>query len=300
MKRRAAQGIFGYADIADDWSEAYAGWWERRHGFAIKKEWLVFTTGVVPAISSAVRKLTTPGENVLVQTPVYNIFFNSIRNNGRNVVENRLAYHDGQYRMDFADLEKKLSDPQTSLMILCNPQNPSGNIWSREELGRIGDLCAANHVRVISDEIHCDLTEPGYSYIPFASVSPVCARLSITCMAPTKAFNLAGLQTAAVMAPDEELRHKIWRALNTDEVAEPNVFAAEAAAAAFSQGEGWLDGLREYLWENRRQAERYIKEHIPHLMPVSSHATYLMWLDGSRILPDPSGLCRFLRSRTGL
>lgn len=212
----------------------------------------MFCTGVVPAISSAVRKLTTAGENVLVQTPVYNIFFHSIRNNGRNVVENRLLYENESYRIDWRDLETKLKDPQTTMMILCNPHNPTGTIWTREELGRIGELCAANHVTVISDEIHCDLTEPGYQYIPFASVSEECAGNSVTCIAPTKAFNLAGLQTAAVVVPDETLRHKMDRALNTDEVAEPNAFAVDAAIAAFTRGEAWLDALRCYLAENRK------------------------------------------------
>lgn len=223
-----------------------------RHDFKMEKEWLVFCTGVVLAVSSIIRKLTTVGENVLVQTPVYNIFFTSIRNNGRNVIENRLIYDKANYRIDWEDLERKLKNPQTTIMILCNPHNPTGTIWTREELRRIGELCVANHVTVISDEIHCDITEPGYDYIPFAAVSEICAQNSITCIAPTKAFNLAGLQTAVVAVPDEALRQKVDRALNTDEVSEPNAFAIDAAAAAFTEGDRWLDALREYLAENRR------------------------------------------------
>ena len=238
LKRRAERGIFGYTIVPDEWRTAITGWWERRHGFAMEKDWLMFCTGVVPSISSAVRKLTTAGENVLVQTPVYNIFFHSIRNNGRNVVENRLLYENESYRIDWRDLETKLKDPQTTMMILCNPHNPTGTIWTREELGRIGELCAANHVTVISDEIHCDLTEPGYQYIPFASVSKECAGNSVTCIAPTKAFNLAGLQTAAVVVPDETLRHKMDRALNTDEVAEPNAFAVGCRYCCLYPGRG--------------------------------------------------------------
>lgn len=300
LKRRAEHGIFGYTVVPDVWREAITGWWERRHGFVMEKEWLVFTTGVVPAISSAVRKLTAVGENVLVQTPVYNIFFNSIRNNGRNVLENRLLYKAGTYQIDWEDLERKLSEPQTTLMILCNPHNPIGSIWTREELGRIGELCAANHVRVISDEIHCDLTDPGYEYIPFASVSEVCAQNSVTCIAPTKAFNLAGLQTAAVMVPGEELRHKMERALNTDEVAEPNAFAIEAAIAAFTKGDGWLDALRGYLADNKETVRNFLKTEAPDVSVVPSHATYLLWLDCRKIIGDVSELCRYLRRETGL
>lgn len=300
LKKRVEHGIFGYTIVPDAWREAVAGWWERRHGFKMEKDWLVFCTGVVPAISSAVRKLTAVGENVLVQTPVYNIFFNSIRNNGRNVVENRLSYDGVNYRIDWGDLEKKLSDPQTTLMILCNPQNPAGCIWTREELGRIGELCARNHVRVISDEIHCDLTEPGYEYVPFASVSEACAQNSITCIAPTKAFNLAGLQTAAVVVPNADLRHKIERALNTDEVAEPNAFAIDAAIAAFTQGDEWLDSLRVYLAENRRLVGEFLEKELPNLALVPTHATYLLWLDCHRVIGDAVELCRYLRSETGL
>ena len=300
LKKRAEHGIFGYTTVPEAWREAVAGWWQRRHNFEMDRDWLVFCTGVVPAVSSAVRKLTTAGEAVLVQPPVYNIFYNSICNNGRRVIENRLLYDGKSYRIDWKDLENKLKDPQTALMILCNPQNPTGSIWSREELGRIGELCAANHVTVISDEIHCDLTEPGYDYIPFASVSEECAQNSITCIAPTKAFNLAGLQTAAVAVPNEYLRHKKERALNNDEVAEPNAFAIDAAIAAFTQGEEWLDDLRNYLAENRRIVRSFLERELPNVSLVQSHATYLLWLDCTRVLGDAAELCRYLRRETGL
>lgn len=300
LKKRAAHGIFGYTVVPDAWKEAVSGWWERRHGFKMEQDWLIFCTGVVPAISSAVRKLTTVGENVLVQTPVYNIFFNSIRSNGRNIVENRLRYRDGAYEIDWEDLENKLKDPQTTLMILCNPHNPTGSIWTREELARIGELCADNHVLVLSDEIHCDLTEPGYEYTPFASVSEICAQNSVTCIAPTKAFNLAGLQTAAVAVPNEMVRHKMDRALNTDEVAEPNAFAIDAAIAAFTKGDAWLDELREYLAGNRKLAQDFLEQELPNVRLVPSHATYLLWLDCSHVIGDALELSRFLRKETGL
>ena len=259
----------------------------------------MFVTGVVPAISSAVRKLTTPNENVLIQTPVYNIFYNSILNNGCRVQESPLICRDGAYQMDFEDLDAKMADPQTNLMILCNPQNPVGRIWTREELARVGELAQKHHVTVLSDEIHCDLTEPGRAYVPFASVSETCRRISISCLAPTKAFNLAGLQTAAISAPDPFLRHKIRRAINTDEVAEPNAFACGAAIAAFTRGGPWLDELREYLWENRRLAEAFIRERLPECRAVKAEATYLLWLDVSAFGSGKTVAGR-LRTKTGL
>lgn len=297
---RARHGVFGYTLITDEWYQAYQNWWRKRHNFEIEKDWLIFCTGVVPAISSIVRKMTTVGENVAVMTPVYNIFFNSILNNGRNVLESRLIYKDGVYEIDFTDLEKKLANPQTSMLILCNPHNPIGKIWGKETLGRIGELCRKYHVLVLSDEIHCDITAPNREYIPFASVSEVCRENSITCMAPTKSFNLAGIQTAAVMIPNENIRHKVDRGLNTDEVAEPNVFAAIAPVAAFGQGEQWLDELRNYLWENRKFAQEFTEKEIPDVKAVKGEATYLLWIDCKGILGDTSKLCQFIREDSGL
>lgn len=299
ITERATQGVFGYTVVTDEWYQSYQTWWKKRHDFEIRKEWLIFCTGVVPAISSIVRKVTTVGENVVVLTPVYNIFFNSILNNGRNVLESRLKYDGSRYRIDLDDLEEKLSDPQTTLFILCNPHNPVGKIWERETLERIGDLCSKHHVLVLSDEIHCDITEPGWEYTPFASVSENCRTNSITCVAPTKAFNLAGLQTAAVIVPDDHLRYKVSRGLNTDEVAEPNVFAAIAPIAAFACGE-WLDSLRNYLWENRALAEEYIKKEIKGISPVSARATYLLWLDCRNMIGSSTQFCHFIRSHSGL
>lgn len=300
IRKRASHGAFGYSVFSDEWYQAYIDWWQRRHNLTIQKDWLVFCTGVVPAISSTVRKLTTPAEKVLIQTPVYNIFFNSILNNGRQVLESSLKYSSDRYEIDFGDLEQKLSDPQTSLMILCNPHNPVGKIWDKETLQRIGDLCWKHHVVVLSDEIHCDLTDPGMEYIPFASVSEKCRENSITCIAPTKTFNLAGLQTAAVMIPNSSLRHKVWRALNTDEVAEPNAFAVDAAIAAFSEGEAWLDELREYIYENKKRTVGFVKENIPQIQVVPSHATYLLWLDCSSMAGSASEIAHHIRNKTGL
>ncbi|MCH5268557.1 MAG: pyridoxal phosphate-dependent aminotransferase [Lachnospiraceae bacterium] len=297
---RAGHGIFGYTVIPDAWYEAYQDWWKRYHGFSMEKKWLIFCTGVVPAISSAVRKLTTPGENVLIQTPVYNIFFNSIVNNGRNVLESPLKYDGKEYSIDFDKLEKDLSNPQTTMMILCNPHNPVGKIWDRETLARIGELCAKHHVIVLSDEIHCDLTAPGLNYTPFASVSDTCREISVTAIAPTKTFNLAGLQTAAVSVPNPALRHKMWRALNTDEVAEPNAFAVGAAISAFTKGRPWLEELRKYLQRNKEYVQEYLERELPQFSIVSTDATYLLWIDCSKLTKESSGFTTFLRKTTGL
>lgn len=300
LMARVAHGIYGYSVVTEDWYEAYMNWWSRRHHLEIERDWLIFCTGVVPAISSAVRKMTTVGENVLIQTPVYNIFFNSIRNNGRNVLESPLKYDGREYSIDFEDLERKLADPQTTLMLLCNPHNPVGKIWDRETLFRIGELCAKHHVLVLSDEIHCDLTDPGWEYVPFASVSETCRNNSITCMAPTKTFGIPGLQTAAVMVPDPVLRHKVNRGLNTDELAEPNAFAVGGAVAAFQRGEEWLEELREYLAENKRCVRRFMESRLPMIRVVPSQATYLLWLDCSAVAEDGGELAEFIRRDSGL
>ena len=300
LEERVAHGVFGYNIVPPEWYEAYRGWWERRHGLSMEKDWLIFCTGVVPALSSIVRKMTTVGEKVLIQTPVYNIFFNSIVNNGRNVQQCPLHYTGGEYEIDFQALEEALSDPQTSLMILCNPHNPVGKIWDRETLARIGELCAKHHVLVVSDEIHCDITDPGKQYIPFASVNETCRSNSITCIAPTKAFNIAGLQTAAVMVPDPAVRHRVWRGLNTDEVAEPNTLAVCGAVAAFTRGETWLEELRSYLYGNKQAARTFMERELPRVHLVPSQATYLLWLDCSAYTGDSVRLAGFIREKTGL
>ena len=298
--KRAEHGVFGYSVVSEEWYDAYVNWWKKRHGLKMDRDSLIFCTGVIPAISSIVRKLTTPAEKVLIQTPVYNIFFNCILNNGREVIESPLMYDGSEYSVDFCDLEKKLSDPKTSLMILCNPHNPVGKIWDKETLSRIGELCKKHGVIVISDEIHCDITDPGCGYIPFASVSDVCREISITLIAPTKAFNLAGIQTSAVFASNAFLRHKIYRGLNTDEVAEPNAFAVNAAVAAFTRGGEWLDELREYIYINKKITSEFLIKELKEVRLVPSKATYLLWLDCSLFSDDSDELAEFIRSATGL
>ncbi len=297
---RARLGAYGYAETTAAWEDAYCTWWKQRYGFVIQKEWLIFSTGVVPTISSTVRKITTPGEKVLLLTPTYNIFYNSIVNNGRNPVECQLLYDGAAYTIDFADLEQKLQDPQVSLMILCNPQNPVGKIWSAEELARIGELCKAHNVVVLSDEIHCDITEPGKLYVPFASVNETCRDNCIMAVAPTKTFNLAGLGTAAVVVPNANLRHKVWRGINTDECGEPNAFAVQGAVSAYTEGEAWLEELRSYVWENRRLVESFVASELPAVKAISSDSTYLIWLDISATGLDGETFASHLRAKTGL
>ena len=298
LQKRVEHGIFGYSIIPPEWADSYIYWWKKRHNFTINRDSLIFSTGVVPAISSCVRKLTSVAEKVLIQTPCYNIFFNSIVNNGRYVVESPLDFDGKEYKINFERLEMDLSDPQVSLMILCNPQNPTGNIWTREELARIGDLCKKYGVTVISDEIHCDITEPGFNYTPFAGASETCAQISVSCLAPTKCFNIAGINSAAVVVPNPHLRHKVWRALNTDEIAEPNAFAVAATIAAFTQGEDWLNQLNEYLFENRRYAEAVLSS-IPEdkVTVVKGKATYLLWV---RVFKNGDKFAEELRKNTGL
>lgn len=300
LAARLEHGVFGYNIVPDEWYSAIQNWWNTRHHFLMEKDWLLFCTGVVPALSSIVRKMTTVGENVLIQTPVYNIFFNSILNNGRHVLESPLQYDGSRYSIDYDDLEEKMADPQTTMMILCNPHNPVGKIWDTETLARIGHLAAKHRVLVVSDEIHCDITDPGKEYIPFASVNEECRSNSITCIAPTKTFNLAGLQTAVVCVPDPYIRHKVNRGLNTDEVAEPNAFAIPAAIAAFTKGGPWLDALREYLYENKKTVGMFLKERLPMLKLVPSEATYLLWIDCGKLCEDAQNLQSFLRKEAGL
>lgn len=300
LQKRLDHKIFGYNIVPDEYFESIQNWWSSRHEFNIEKEWMMFCTGVVPAISSIVRKMTTVGENVLIQAPVYNIFCNSILNNGRHVLSSDLIYDGNEYSIDFKDLEEKLSMPQTTMMILCNPHNPIGKIWSREVLKRIGDLCAKHNVLVVSDEIHCDIVAPNREYIPFASVSQTNLMNSITCIAPTKTFNLAGLQTACIVVPNHVLRHKVNRGINTDEVAEPNSFAITATIAAFTKGENWLNELREYIENNKQTTINFIKEELPELHVIPSEATYLLWIDCSRVCDNSVELVQAVRNTTGL
>ena len=223
LQRRVAHGVFGYTLVPDAYYEAVINWFARRHQWTIRPNWILYTSGVVPAIAAILKALTLPGEKVLVQTPVYNCFFSCIRNCGCQALSNPLVYEDGTYRIDFDDLERKAADPLTRVMILCNPHNPAGRVWTREELQRIGDICLKHHVFVIADEIHCELVMPGHEYIPFASINEDFLHNSATCNSPTKSFNIAGLQIANIVVEDDKMREHINRAINVNETFGPSM-----------------------------------------------------------------------------
>ncbi|WP_077153789.1 MalY/PatB family protein [Bacteroides bouchesdurhonensis] len=281
LRRRVEHGIFGYARVPNTYYEAVINWFDRRHTWQIEKEWIIYTTGVVPALSAIIKALTSPQDKVLVQTPVYNCFFSSIRNNGCEVVTNPLIYRDGTYQIDFDDLEKKAVDPSVKLLLLCNPHNPVGRVWTKQELNRIGEICLRNDVWVIADEIHCELVYPGYTYIPFASISPEFLMRSVTCVSPSKAFNLAGLQIANIVCADADLRIKIDKAININEVCDVNPFGIEALIAAYNEGKEWLEELKHYLWENYNYLKAYFSENLPQFPVTMLEGTYLVWVDCS-------------------
>lgn len=283
LAKRVQHGIFGYTKVPQAYFDAVIGWFGRKHNFPIQKEWILFTSGVVPALSAIIKALTSPGDKVLVQTPVYNCFFSSIRNDECEMVSNKLVYADGKYTIDFEDLEKKATDPQVKLLLLCNPHNPVGRVWELEELKKIGEICLRNNVIVVSDEIHCDLVYPGHTHIPFASISDEFRMNSVTCTAPSKTFNLAGIQVANIIATDEEIRRKIDKALNINEVCEINAFAVEALIAAYNEGDDWLDELKVYLYDNYLLLSEFFKSYLPHLPVLPLEATYLVWIDCSAL-----------------
>ena len=299
---RARHGVFGYNDFPPEWYDAYINWWRDRHGFEMKKEWLGFAMGVIPAISSAVRALTKEGDQVVVLTPIYSAFFHLTENSGRICTEvpmrltrNERGLH---YEIDWSALEAALSDPGTKLMIFCNPQNPSGDIWDRETMAKIGEMCKAYGVTVLSDEIHSDIAAPGKRVTPFAAVNEVNLSITATFLAPTKAFNIMSLRTSAVCAADEDLRKRILGSLG--DLAGTNVFSAPAAVAAFTEGGEWLDELNAYIRANKDRVENYLRDELPELEAVPSDATYLMWIYTGRIAEDSRDFQLKLRAKTGL
>jgi cystathionine beta-lyase len=286
--------------VPDSFKESIIAWWQRRHQVMFQKEWILYCTGVVPAISSIVRKMTNVHDNVVVLSPVYNIFYNSILNNDRQVLASEMMYREGDYTINFADLEAKLARPETTLFIFCNPHNPIGKIWKRATLEKIGMLCVKHQVLLLSDEIHCDLTHVGKAYQSLLGINAAISQNTIICVAPTKTFNLAGLQTSAIVIPNAALRKKVDRGINTDEVAEPNTFAIQAAVAAFNEGEPWLIALQQYLEQNKTYLHKFIKKELPEITIVPAEATYLAWLDCAQITDDTEKLVSFIRKETGL
>lgn len=279
VTRRAQHGIYGYVTVPEAYYQATIDWFGTRHHWAIERDWILYTSGVVPAISAIIKAFTSPGDKVVVQQPVYNCFFSSIVNNGCEIVDNALIATGDTYVMDYDDLEEKTKDARVKLLLLCNPHNPAGRVWSKEELSQVGKICAQNHVIVVSDEIHCELTMPGYDYMPFASISPELQDRCITCVSPSKAFNTAGLQIANIVTNHPDWRKKIDRAINDNEVCDVNPFGVEALIAAYNQGADWLEELRQYLWENYNVLKQYFAQHLPFCQVTKLEATYLVWVD---------------------
>ena len=281
LRKRAEHGIFGYVRVPDAYYAAVTNWFARRHDWQIEKGWIIYTTGVVPALSAVIKALTVPGDKVMVQTPVYNCFFSSIRNNGCGMIANPLIYRNGTYQIDFADLEQKAADPSVKVLLLCNPHNPAGRVWTKQELTRIGDICIRNNVWVVADEIHCELVFPGHIYIPFASISQEFLMHSVTCTSPSKAFNLAGLQIANIISADTDIRMKIDKAINVNEVCDVNPFGVEALMAAYNDSEEWLEELKQYLFANYNYLRAYFAECLPEFPVSMLEGTYLVWVDCS-------------------
>ncbi len=285
LRRRVDHGMFGYTLVGDDYYRSLVSWFSRRHGYDIDPGRVIYTSGVVPAISAVIKALARPGDGVIVQTPVYNCFFSSIRNNGCVILDNPLLRRgcaDGSftYVMDFDGLEELCSRPEARLLLLCNPANPAGRLWRRDELDRLAGICRRHGVTVISDEIHCELAMPGTEYVPYGTVDPS----AVICLSPSKAFNTAGLQIANIVCPDAETRALVDRAININEVCDVNPFGVEALKAAYTtEGEEWLDALRDYLADNYAMLRATLAERLP-LCPVAAlEATYLAWVDISAL-----------------
>lgn len=286
LQRRVAHGIFGYTRVPEAYYEAVCRWFGKRHGWHINREDIIYTSGVVPAVSAVIKALTLPGDQVIVQGPVYNCFFSSIRNNGCEMVSNSLIYNKEElrYEIDFDDLERKLKHERARLMLLCNPHNPGGRVWTRDELTRVAELCRKYGVRVVSDEIHCELTLYDNEYVPFGSLPDELSRGSITCCSPSKAFNTAGLQIANIVCRDAEVRNRIDRAININEVCDVNPFGVIAMQAAYSdEGYEWLTQLRKYISANYDLLlERFARE-LPKCKVMRMEGTYLAWIDCSEL-----------------
>ena len=291
--KRANHPVYGYTIVTDVLFDAYINWWDRRYDLKMSREDMAYAMGVMPSISSMIRCLTDAGDEILIQSPVYHVFFYVIEENDRKVLENELIFENGEYKIDFDDLEEKLS--RVKMMILCNPHNPIGKIWSREELDRIDELCRKHDVILISDEIHCDLTDPGVKYNPFRANSNV-----IRCLSPSKSFNIAGYQSSVVHATDPELLEKVKSQIHIDNSDSCNVFATTAVRAAYNESEDWLEELREVLYENKQIVKEYLTEELPIVNLIECDATYLLWLDCSVLNTSSKVLSEFLRQNQGL
>ena len=279
VEERAKHGVFGYAIVGDSYYAAITNWFKRRHNWAIERDWIIYTTGVIPAISATIHALAMPGEKVLIQTPVYNCFYSCIRNQGLRVLESPLKREGDTYVVDWDDFEAKCADKKTTLFLLCNPHNPAGRVWTKDELARMNEICMRHDVKVISDEIHCELIMPGYVFTPFATVNADCQRNSVVFNSPTKNFNIAGLQIANIICADKEWYRRIDRAINIFEVCDVNPFGPLALEAAYNESEDWIDELMPYIADNYALLKDTFTKEVPNYEVLKLEGTYLAWVD---------------------
>jgi len=296
---RARQGVYGYTIRPDAYFEAICGWMRRRHGWEVRREWIVPVPGVVPALSLCVYAFTEPGDKVIIQTPVYYPFFDVIRMNGRTIVENPLVLREGRYEMDFARLERQAAEG-AKMIILCSPHNPGGRVWSREELKKLGDICVRHGVTIVADEIHHDLVLPGHKHIPLASIDDRLAENTITCVAPTKTFNLAGLMAAATIIPGERLRRRFEHAVKTFSLHMESYFGVAAVIASYTHGDEWLDQLLQYLQGNLDYLTEFMRNRLPEIRVMKPEASYLVWIDCRSISSDPADLKKLMYEEAGV
>ena len=287
VQKRAEHGVFGYNIVPESYYEAVISWFHRRHEWDIQRQWILYTTAVVPAMSCVIKALTMPGEKVLILSPAYNCFFSSIRNNGCEVLESPLKAVDDSFEVDFNDFEAKCADEKTTLFLLCNPHNPSGRVWTREELQRMYDICHQHGVKVVSDEIHCELIMPGHQFVPFGTITDDCVVMN----SPSKNFNTAGLQIANIISPHPSWRRRIDRAININEVCDVNPFGIVALQAAYNESEDWIDELNQYLWGNYEVLRDFIAENLPQWKVCRLEGTYLPWVDVSAMGITSQELC---------
>jgi Bifunctional PLP-dependent enzyme with beta-cystathionase and maltose regulon repressor activities len=292
LTKRVNHHVLGYTFPSDEYYNAVIGWMKRRHNWNIEKEWITYTPGVVPALSYAIRAFTKPGDKVIIQTPVYHPFYAAIEENGRELVRNPLIYRDGKYYMDYEDLERKI-DKDTTLLVLCSPHNPVGRVWTKDELNHLGDICLKHNILIVSDEIHFDIVYKGNEHTVFGSISPEISENCAVLTAPSKTFNIAGLQVSNVIISNEELREKFRKELEKDHISSPNIFGAEALIAAYNEAEDWVDELLEYLEGNRDFFIEYVNSRIPKLKVLKPEGTYLMWVDCSGLNMNPEELRDF-------
>jgi cysteine-S-conjugate beta-lyase len=278
VKRRATHEIYGYSIRGAGWHNALISWLDRRHSWAVQKEWIVFSPGVVPALNMAVLAYTQPGDAVIVQPPVYFPFFSAVENHGRKLVYNPLKLENGRLCMDFDDLKEKAGQG-AKMLFLCNPQNPGGNAWTKEELTKLFDVCRENNIVILSDEIHSDLVLRGKKHTVLASVAPETADFVITAIAPSKTFNLAGMATSALIIPNEELRRRFSETIENLHISLGTLFGNVTSQAAYTHGDQWLGELLDYLRRNVDSAEAYFRKYIPQITMIRPEATYMVWLD---------------------